>query len=223
MTPSQLSAALRRIASGVDASRSPDRGRVAADLRALLSRVAARTDVLNSIDAAFSAAGVYPPVMRETAKDVYEGEIDTGWVLEVTDAAAGPSFLLNGKKVKDPDDAARAYKSKNPRYSGKPGASGRPSGPPDFEEGGLYCLYPRADDEEGGTVERTYDVKVWDLPDGSHYVTADQTSGPPSGPGFENEILFDAEWKADSDNKHFFYYLLNKTKHPLEDKFYSLM
>lgn len=189
------------------------------NLLRIAARVAARSDVLNAVDAAFDAAGVYPPVMKEVSPGVYEGEIDAGWTLEAKDAKGGATYRLNQKGIAGPAEAAAAFKKKDPRYSGKlPAGSSRPSGPPTFEEDNVYSLYPLRVDEDGGSTERYFDVKVWDLPDGSHYVAADMVGGEePVGPGFQLEGVFDKDWNASWDNHHFFYYMLSKTKHPLSD------
>ena len=62
--------------------------------------VGARTDLLNEIERAFNAAGIYPPSMKQTGPSTYEGEIDSGWFLTVEDVEP-PVFKLNGKPYRN--------------------------------------------------------------------------------------------------------------------------
>ncbi len=122
MTPNQLASELRRIASKIEASRQPSASRVASELRRLVIRLAARTEVINQVNAAFAGVNAYPPNLVEIKKDTYEGEIDTGWVLTVIELPGGKlKFKLNGIPVPSAKDAALAYKKKDQKFlSGGP-------------------------------------------------------------------------------------------------------
>ncbi|MGH9917605.1 MAG: hypothetical protein ACRD6W_01845, partial [Nitrososphaerales archaeon] len=78
---------------------------------------------------------------------------------------------------------------------------------PDFHNGKTYCLWGFAG-EDGGVVEREFDVSVWDLPDGTHEVKTKLVSGPPIPAGsVPLEGIMDANW--DGDNNFLNYILIN--------------
>ena len=83
----------------------------------IAARVAARSEVLNAIDAAFESVGVYPPKMTNIGQNKYEGEIDTDWNLTVEEKAGGElNVELNGKFCENLEGAVKIFKSKDKSF-----------------------------------------------------------------------------------------------------------
>ena len=87
----------------------------------------------------------------------------------------------------------------------------------------IWCFGKEADLPEGGydlsSVERTFDVELSDLPDGSHEVTATLKSGPEIPP--ESNAVFSGVFPADwdltenpDDNLRFLTYIYQNTDLP---------
>lgn len=144
MTPKQFADHLRSVASRLDRSQLPSRSAVASELRKLVAtlREASRNDVARLVDSVFQGLGIYPPNMDSQGGNVYKGDIDTGWTLEVTEAGGGMRVKLNGVPCKDVMAAAKAYKAKDPKYAGGPSAAPAGSSQQEWEE----KFYPGAQD-----------------------------------------------------------------------------
>lgn len=134
----------------------------------IAARLASRVDVLRQVDQAFESVGVYPPVMREVSKDVYRGEVDTGWELEVQEAPDGSlRTKLNGKPIPSPLDAAKDFKANK----GKP----KPAAP---TAPGSVVIAP---DSGSAKSAGRYDLRGYDFNGSDHErIVADWTKGADS-------------------------------------------
>jgi hypothetical protein len=158
--------------------------------------------------------------------NVYEGEIDKGWTLWVQEFPKVLIVRLNGHRIPDLAAAAQAYKKKDPKYSTPYQQPAAPTDKPTFEKDDVYCLWGFGS-EPGGEIERYWNVKVWDLPDGTHFIRAEKTKGDPMPevPSNVVEAHLDANWKNAGgltgpdtpDLAGFLGYLLVNADHPAQN------
>lgn len=159
MKPSELSKSLLHIASKINNSSNPSRFLVARELKFLINRISTRSSVLSEIDQTFNKHKIYPPVMVEISKNEYEGEIDTGWVLNVKETPNGSLVvLLNNSPTSNLETAVLNYKNKH--------KTSKPNREPDWSEKNVPSTWPE------GNFDRWYDVNVWLMPDKTYYVEA---------------------------------------------------
>jgi len=74
-------------------------------------KIASRLDVLREVERTFNNHEIYPPFMKEVELNIYEGDIDNGWVLKVQDDPR--KYWLNGKEFDNLKEIIEEYKNKD--------------------------------------------------------------------------------------------------------------